>query len=78
WYVTRQLVGLRVLVEQRVDELQPWLATGYTASDDATQFTLTLRNDVTFSHGTPLTATAVKDTFDDIVAAGAKSGSASS
>ncbi|WP_235559094.1 ABC transporter substrate-binding protein, partial [Microbacterium sp. Leaf351] len=37
-----------------------------------------LRNDVTFSDGTPLTATAVKDTFDDIVAAGAKSGSASS
>lgn len=35
-------------------KLQPWLATGYTSNDSATEFTLTLRKGVTFQDGTLL------------------------
>lgn len=44
--------------------LMPWLATGYTSNDDATQFTLTLRDGVTFQDGTPFNADAVKANLD--------------
>lgn len=44
--------------------LTPWLATGYTSNDDATQFTLTLRDGVTFQDGTPFDADAVKANLD--------------
>lgn len=72
-YVTRQLVDSLLYQNPETSELEPWLATEYTANDDATAFTFTLRDDVTFSDGTPLTADDVKATFDDIVAAGALS-----
>lgn len=36
----------------------PLLATGYTASDDATEFTITLRQGISFSDGTPWDADA--------------------
>jgi len=44
--------------------LTPWLATGYTSNDNATQFTLTLRDGVTFQDGTPFDAEAVKANLD--------------
>jgi peptide/nickel transport system substrate-binding protein len=78
WYVTRQLVDSLLYQNPETGELDPWLATSYTANDDATVFTFELRDDVTFSDGTPLTAESVKATFDDIVAAGALSQSVSS
>ncbi len=40
------------------------LATGYTVSDDGKVWTITLREDVTFSDGKPLTAEDVKFTFE--------------
>lgn len=46
--------------------LSPWLATAWQANEDATRFTFTLRDGVTFSDGTPLTAEAVKDNLDQI------------
>ncbi|WP_457101301.1 ABC transporter substrate-binding protein [Microbacterium sp. P5_E9] len=73
WYVTRQLVDSLLYQDPETSELEPWLATSYTANADATVFTFELRDDVTFSDGTPLTAESVKATFDDIVAAGALS-----
>lgn len=73
WYVTRQLVDSLLYQDPETSELEPWLATSYTANADATVFTFELRDDVTFSDGTPLTADSVKATFDDIVAAGALS-----
>ncbi|MGW9113780.1 ABC transporter substrate-binding protein [Microbacterium sp. NPDC055683] len=77
-YVTRQLVDSLLYQNPDTLELEPWLATGYEANDDATAFTFTLRDDVTFSDGTPFTADDVKGTFDDIVAAGASSQAVSS
>ena len=44
----------------------PWLATKWTVNSNATSYTFTLRKGVKFSDGTPLTASAVKYTFDRI------------
>jgi len=71
-YVTRQLVDSLLYQDPKDGSLQPWLASRWTASDDAKKFTFTIRDGVTFSDGTPLTAESVKDTFDDIVKNGAK------
>ncbi|WP_345800434.1 ABC transporter substrate-binding protein [Microbacterium sp. AZCO] len=76
-YVTRQLVDSLLYQNPDTNTLEPWLATSYTVNDDATVFTFELRDDVTFSDGTSLTAESVKATFDDIVAAGALSQSIS-
>lgn len=77
-YVTRQLVDSLLYQNPDTSELEPWLAESYSANDDATVFTFDLRDDVTFSDGTPLTAESVKATFDDIIAAGALSQAVSS
>lgn len=45
-------------------ELIPLLATEYTANDDATEFTLKLREGVSFSDGTPWNAEAAKANLD--------------
>ncbi len=42
----------------------PMLATAYTSNDNATEFILTLRHDVTFQDGTAFDAQAVKDNLD--------------
>lgn len=77
-YVTRQLVDSLLYQNPETGALDPWLATSYTSNADATEFTFALRDDVTFSDGTPFTAANVKATFDDIVAAGALSQAVSS
>lgn len=48
-------------------ELYPGLASAWEANDDFSEFTFTLRQDVTFHDGAPFTAAAVKATFDHIV-----------
>lgn len=45
-------------------EIEPWVATDWTVNDDATEYTFDLRDDVTFSDGTPLDAAAVAKNFD--------------
>ena len=47
--------------------LHPGLASAWAANDDFSAFTFTLRDDVIFHDGTPLTAAAVKASFDHIV-----------
>ncbi len=47
--------------------LHPGLASAWAANDDYTEFTFTLREDVTFHDGAPFTAAAVKASFDHIV-----------
>ena len=42
----------------------PMLATGYEANDDATEFTIKLREGIQFSDGTPWNAEAAKANFD--------------
>lgn len=44
-------------------ELVPELATAWTSNDDATSFTFTLREGVTFHDGTPFDAQAVQDYY---------------
>ncbi|MGO2664534.1 TIGR04028 family ABC transporter substrate-binding protein [Mycetocola reblochoni] len=45
-------------------EFEPWLAESWESNDDATEYTFHLRDDVTFSDGTPLDAQVVADNFD--------------
>lgn len=45
-------------------KVEPELATGYRFNTDKTQLTLTLRQDVTFTDGTTLTSTLVKQNLD--------------
>ena len=47
--------------------LHPGLASSWEVNDAYTEFTFNLRQDVTFHDGTPLTAAAVKASFDHIV-----------
>ncbi|MET0812517.1 MAG: ABC transporter substrate-binding protein [Microbacterium sp.] len=49
-------------------EYTPWLADSWEISDDETVYTFTLRDDVTFSDDTPLTASVVKDNYDRFIA----------
>jgi peptide/nickel transport system substrate-binding protein len=46
----------------------PWLATKWSVSSNLTQVTFLLRSGVTFHDGTPFNATAVKFTFDRLLA----------
>ncbi len=48
-------------------QMQPSLATKWTASDDQLTWTFTLRDDVMFSDGTPLTSQDVKYSYDRII-----------
>lgn len=54
------------LVHQVPDtlEFEPWIATSWEVNDTATEYTFHLRDDVTFSDGTPLDAAAVAKNFD--------------
>ncbi|WP_116953084.1 ABC transporter substrate-binding protein [Jiangella endophytica] len=67
-YVTRQVVDSLVAQDPADGSLVPWLAESWQVSPDATTFTFHLRDDVTFSDGTPLTAEVVKANFDDLTA----------
>ena len=45
-------------------EVEPWLAESYTVNDEHTEWIITLKKDITFSDGCPLTPSKVKETFD--------------
>ncbi|GAA0899724.1 ABC transporter substrate-binding protein [Pseudonocardia zijingensis] len=66
------IFSLRQVVDSLTDqdpasgELRPWLATSWESNADATAYTFTLREGVTFSDGTPLDAEAVKANFDAV------------
>lgn len=52
-------------------ELEPWLATDWIVDDESTQFTFVVRDGVTFSDGTKLTAAVVARNIEEIRALGA-------
>jgi peptide/nickel transport system substrate-binding protein len=52
-----------VRVNRTTDELEPWLAESWQASDDGLTYTMQLRKGVTFSDGTPLTSADVVFSF---------------
>ncbi|RRQ26579.1 ABC transporter substrate-binding protein [Rhodococcus sp. Eu-32] len=74
--IGRQVVDS--LVEQNPDtgEFEPWLATEWSANADGTSYDFTLKDGVTFSDGTPLDSTAVKNFFDQLVASPGKTATA--
>jgi peptide/nickel transport system substrate-binding protein len=56
-------------------QLEPMLATAWETSDDLLTFTMTLRDDVTFSDGVPFNADAVKANFEHFMTANGPLGS---
>ncbi|MDV6286801.1 ABC transporter substrate-binding protein [Rhodococcus jostii] len=74
----RPLVDSLVYQDPTDGTLHPWLARSWSSNDTATEFTFVLRTDVSFSDGTPFDATAVKTTWDGIVALGAQAATANS
>lgn len=69
--ISRQVVDSLVDLDPDTGEVVPWLAESWTASEDATSFEFVLREGVTFSDGTPLTAQIVADNLDTVVTLGA-------
>jgi peptide/nickel transport system substrate-binding protein len=66
WYksqVWAQLVETLVFVDDE-GVVYPWLADSWEVSDDGLSYTIVLRDGVTFSDGTPLTATTVARNLD--------------
>lgn len=70
--VSRQFVDSLVDQDPRTGEFVPWLASSWKVNEDATEYTFTLREGVTFSDGSPLDAAAVKASFDGVEALGGK------
>lgn len=62
--IGRQLTDSLLDQDPETGEIVPWLAEGYETNDDLTEFTFTLRDGVTFSDDTPLTADTVVKNFD--------------
>lgn len=62
-FVLMDIFDTLVAADQQ-GELYPGLATSWEQNDEATEFMLSLRDDVTFHDGTPFDAQAVKAAFD--------------
>lgn len=75
--VSRQLTDSLLDQDPATGALKPWLATAWESNSTLTQFTFTLREGVTFSDETPLTAEVVKANFDALFNLGAKASLAS-
>jgi peptide/nickel transport system substrate-binding protein len=59
-YVQNHLFETLFVTSDDGATVEPWLATGYELSDDEQTWTITLRDDVVFSDGTPMTSEDVK------------------
>ncbi|QJY49891.1 ABC transporter substrate-binding protein [Pseudonocardia broussonetiae] len=69
-YSARQVVDSLTDQDPETGEIVPWLAESWQPNVDASAWTFTLRDGVTFSDGTPLDAEAVKANFDRVPALG--------
>jgi peptide/nickel transport system substrate-binding protein len=65
--ITGNIGGNLVTVNPETDELEPYLAESYEVSEDGKTITFKIRQGVSFSDGTPLTAQDFKKTFDRIL-----------
>lgn len=65
--VTSHIGGTLVTVNPDTNEVEPYLAESFEVSEDGKTITFKIRQGVTFSDGTPLTAQNFKDTFDRIL-----------
>jgi len=70
-YVSRQTTESLVAMDTETGEILPWLADSWEVNDDATVYTFTLHEGVTFSDGDVFDAEAVKANFDAMTALGA-------
>jgi peptide/nickel transport system substrate-binding protein len=61
-----QVLDRVVYVEPKTDRVYGWLAQEFTRNSDATRYTFTIRNGVSFSDRTPLNAEVVKSNFDQL------------
>lgn len=65
--IGRQIVdSLTARNPEDLAKIEPWLATSWEISPDATTYTFKLRDDVTFSDGTKLDAGVVKANFETL------------
>nr|WP_245717485.1 ABC transporter substrate-binding protein [Nocardia jejuensis] len=69
-YVVRQVVDSLLDQDPETGALKPWLADSWFVSADAKSFSFHLKENVTFSDGTPLTPDVVRQNFDSVVALG--------
>lgn len=76
-YVNRQTLDSLVYLTDE-GKIVPWLAKSWQVSSDGKTYTFTLRDDVTFTDGTPFNAEAVKANFTHIMAEETESAQASS
>lgn len=60
----RQMSETLTWIDPDTGELLPWLAESWEVNEDATAFTFTLQEGVTFSDGTPLTAEVMAANYD--------------
>jgi peptide/nickel transport system substrate-binding protein len=67
WAVTSAISDSLTALDPETNEIVPWLASEWSVNEDSTAYTFTLRDDVTFSDGTPLNAEVVKANLDDTV-----------
>lgn len=70
--ITRQVTDSLVYQNPESGEAEPWLAEDWEISTDGRTYTFALRDDVTFSDGTALTADVVKANLDAVAALGAR------
>lgn len=75
--VGRQLTDSLLDQDAATGDIVPWLASDWSVNDDATAYTFTLAEGVTFSDGTALTSDVVAANFDAIVELGAAASLAS-
>ncbi|MER7008213.1 ABC transporter substrate-binding protein [Dactylosporangium sp. NPDC000555] len=75
--VTRQFVDSLTDHDPDSGKLSGWLATSWEVDPQVTSFTFHLREDATFSDGTPVDAQAVKDNLDGLIKLGARAVQAS-
>ena len=65
--MARQVVDTLTDQDPQSGAIVPWIAKSWEVSADARRFTFHLRDDATFSDGSPVDAAAVKANFDGIV-----------
>jgi peptide/nickel transport system substrate-binding protein len=65
--VTSHIGGTLLAVNPETNDLEPYLAEEYNVSEDGKTITFKIRQGVTFTDGTKVTAQVFKDTFDRIL-----------
>lgn len=70
--ISRNFADTLTFLDSKSGVVTPWLAKSWDVNKDASSYTFHLRDDVTFSDGTKLTAEVVKENLDALVAMGAR------